>query len=128
VLRLRIYRTKGSMKWEWEKPNCLILNKIGEPAKIPFRGRETSSELSNLNIKLPMGHPEDFLEAFTNLYSFIDTLIAISEGKNLQRDFQGVSDRVRGVTFIHACVESLGNNSMWVEFEDNLFNKLNKVV
>jgi len=118
ALKLRIYGTEGSIEWEQEKPNRLILNKIGEPTKILFRGRETSSKLINSNLTLPMGHPEGFVEAFANLYSsFIEVLLNKKLGKpHPEKNFPDVLDGARGVTFVHTCVESSQRGSIWIDF------------
>ncbi len=67
--------------------------------------------------RLPAGHPEGFIEAFSQLYSDVAELIAASHEQRTASSSAllapGVVDGVRGVRFVHAAVESSQRGAAW---------------
>ena len=119
ALRLRIYASKGAIRWQQENPNYLELYRHGEPRQTLTRGRtEYLSSDAMAATRIPWGHPEGFLEAFANVY--VGAIHAIRCYLNgtpispLAYDFPSVHDGCRGVQFIHRAVESANAGGTWV--------------
>lgn len=117
ALTLRVYGTEGSLSWEQQKPNELLLYAEGEPERVLRRGNPYLSAAAQAATRLPSGHPEGFLEAFANLYrNVIRTVHARKEGREpgeFDLDFPTVLDGARGVHFIEKTVESAASDRKW---------------
>ena len=59
----------------------------------------------------PAGHPEGYLEAFANVYR--NFAQAIRGGKGIEDAFPSVSDGLRGMRFLRACLKS-SKEGAWV--------------
>jgi len=118
ALTIRIYGTKGGLKWEQEHPNWLTLMSQDEPARILKRGNGYLSRAAQHYTRLPPGHPEAFIEAFANIYRAVGRTIAArlsgNEPDPLDRDFPTVEDGARGINFIHTTVRSNAERA-WVD-------------
>ena len=57
-LQVKIYGTKGGLKWEQENPNYLYFLTDDKPLQVLKPGHAYNSELSLGGTKLPPGHPE----------------------------------------------------------------------
>ena len=89
----------------------------GDPA---HRGPDRLRARRRRATRLPMGHPEGFIEAFANLYrDFALALDARRRGEPIDQgelDFPTVRDGVRGMRFLEAVVES-ARTGAWVALE-----------
>jgi hypothetical protein len=73
--------------------------------------------------RLPVGHPEAFIEAFANIYRGAAAAMRSGGGGGgggggVALDFPDVSDGERGVRFIHAVVESSREDQRWVSLRE----------
>ncbi|MFW6308685.1 MAG: Gfo/Idh/MocA family protein [bacterium] len=119
-LKVRIYGEKGSIIWEQESPDYLTVSYIDKPKEILSRGRDDLEPLASDLVRIPAGHPEGLFAAFANMYSnFIDAVVAKKEGNYDpdKFDFPSVEEGVKGVKFIHACVDSSEMGSKWVDLK-----------
>lgn len=119
-LAIRIYGTKGSMKWEQENSTRLQVQFIGKPEQIfTPDGYGIYDNIRQVS-RIPKGHPEGYLEAFANIYkNFTTHLNAVLENKTIEKpDYPTVHDGVKGVQFIYAAVESDKNNAAWTKPSD----------
>jgi len=117
-LKIRIYGTEGAIEWKQENPDILKLSQKNNPIQYLIKGREYLSESAQSATKLPAGHPEGYLEAFSNLYKFyINTLLAKKIGETPKSEwiFTDVIDGARGIKFVHDCVESSKKDSIWID-------------
>lgn len=116
-LNIRVYGAKGGLEWHQMEPNTLIAKWNDRPAEIMRTGGGYLGERSHMNTRLPMGHPEAFVEAFANLYrNFIATLKSIIDGvepKPEYLDFPSVKEGISGMTFIETVVESSASERKW---------------
>jgi predicted dehydrogenase len=121
-LRLRVYGERGGLDWRQEEPNTLILRRADRPAEIQRTGGPTVSEAAKRATRLPMGHPEGFIEAFANLYrDFALALHAARRGEAIDRgvlDFPTERDGVRGMRFLDAVVASARSGG-WAKLESD---------
>jgi predicted dehydrogenase len=110
-LRLRVYGEKGGLDWSHEAPQILTVNWADRPtetlhAGAPYlrRGAQDS--------RLPIGHPEGFIEAFANLYRDFAEHIRTG-GETL---VPGILDGVRGLAFVQRAVAS-SKTRAWVDMD-----------
>ncbi|MFC1539722.1 Gfo/Idh/MocA family protein, partial [Candidatus Latescibacterota bacterium] len=122
-LRIRVYGEKGGIDWVQTEPNTLIAKWNDRPAEIIRTNGAYLSETALMNCRLPMGHPEAFIEAFANVYrNYIFTLKAILDGeepKPEHLDFPNVKDGVRGMAFIESVVEGSKSDMKWTKFKSH---------
>ena len=117
ALRLRIYGEKASIEWAQEHPNSLKFTPFGEPPRLLTRGGLQLSDAAARMTRIPPGHPEGYLEGFSNLYSEIaDTIIARRQGKLPDGEvmFPDLKDGILGMRFIEAVLKSNEMGSVWV--------------
>ena len=121
-LRIMVYGSKKSIGWCQENPNYLRVISDTEPEQVWKRGNPyvaAKSPAAGRCTRTPSGHPEAFLEAFANHYkNFTDTIRAKELKKKpteLELDFPGVDDGVRGMKFIEAVVASSKKGNIWVK-------------
>ena len=120
-LTLRVYASEGAILWKQEDPNYLELYRYGEPRQTLTRGQGYLSESAQNCCRIPIGHPEGYLEAFATVYcGVVEAVRAYIEGSPLKTeeyDFPTVYDGVRGMLFITRAVESCNQGSTWVSME-----------
>jgi predicted dehydrogenase len=113
-LRLRVYGEKGGLDWSQEDPNRLCINWVDQPSQI-LHGAGNAPYLSAANrsaFRLPLGHPEGFIEAFANIYR--DFARAIRAKTELGDLVPSIDAGVRGMAFVKGAVDSSGDGSRWL--------------
>jgi predicted dehydrogenase len=118
-LRLRVYASEGAIVWDQENPNVMEIYRYGELRKVVTRGHgEYLSDVATHSTRIPVGHPEGYLEAFANIYcGAAEAIRKHIEGhpmKTEEYSFPTVYDGLRGMRFITAAVGSANNGSTWV--------------
>jgi len=117
-LALRVYASKGAIKWNQENPNYLELYRYGEPRQTLTRGQGYLSDAAKNATRIPTGHPEGYLEAFATIYvGVVRAVRAHIDGKALkpaEYEFPSVYDGLRGMQFITRAIESCNAGSCWV--------------
>jgi len=120
-LKIRIYGTKAGFSWRQEHPNHLDFTPLGEPPRLITRGGPGSGESAGRITRIPPGHPEGYLEGFSNIYSDTAELISAQvEGREPEADallVPNIRDGFDGMAFITAAVESSHRGGVWVEPE-----------
>lgn len=121
-LAIWVHGENASLEWHQEHPNYLHVRKIDAPEEIWKRGNGyvgAKSAAAGRATRLPSGHPEAFIEAFGNHYSnFASVLQALDEKRKpteLELDFPGVNEGVRGLLFIDAVVKSSKLGGKWLK-------------
>jgi len=116
-LRIRIYGTEASMEWIQENPNYLYVRFGGGPEHVYKHGNGYLEPVAQNASRIPMGHPEAFIEAFANVYVNAARTMAAKIVKEkpgqFDTDFPTVQDGARGVWFIAKSVES-GRKRGWI--------------
>jgi len=119
-VKVRVYGEKGSVLWQQEDCNSLIVKWLDRPAEIYRAGTGYLNSFASHNTRTPAGHPEGYLEAFANLYrNFVLTVHAKKNGETPKPewlDFPGIVDGIRGMAFIENVVASGKSNEKWMEF------------
>ena len=120
-LRLRVFASEGAILWEQENPNYLQLYRYGEPRQTLTRAQGYLSDAAQNSSRIPVGHPEGYLEAFGTIYcGVVEAVRAAIDGNPLTTEdynFPTVYDGVRGMQFITRAVESCDQNSAWVSMK-----------
>jgi predicted dehydrogenase len=118
-LNIRVWGSKAALEWHQENPNYLFVYFPKSPVQIYRRGHVYLSEAAKRATRLPIGHPEAFIEAFGNIYkNAMDTIRAVEAGKQptaLELDFPTVDDGVRGMAFIETVVKSSQSHEKWTQ-------------
>lgn len=118
-LSIRIYGSKGSLRWRQEQPEQLLWTSLGQPTQILVRGTTSANQAAARLSRIPGGHPEGYLEAFASLYSEVaQHLLARRKGEILGADsaasFPTIDDGLRGVQFIEAVQASARTGGRWL--------------
>ena len=120
-LRIRVYGDRGGLEWRQQEPNTLTLKWPDRPGETVRTAGPTLSAAATFNTRLPMGHPEGFIEAFANLYRnfalTLDQRLGDADSTPEYLDFPSVHDGVRGMAFIQAVVQSAASDQKWTEVE-----------
>ena len=97
-------------------PNTLTIGRRGEPDLTlnPGSNIEYLSSAATARCRTPGGHPEGFIEAFSNLYvDFANAVRAYPEP--VDNVCATVGDGVRAMRFIRATINSTNNGSAWTK-------------
>ncbi len=116
-LRLRVYGDKGGLDWGQENPNQLWFTPFGEPKRLLTRNGAGADPVAARLSRTPAGHPEGYLEGFANIYAEAARAIrARQAGEPVPEEvlYPGLSDGLKGMRFVEACVRSARRNSAWV--------------
>jgi predicted dehydrogenase len=118
-VRLRVFGEKASLTWFQEQPNELIHAKLNGRTEVIKRGADDLSEAAKVRTRTPPGHPEGYLEAFSNLYAgFAEAIRARRDGRAptaIGTDIPTAYDGLKGVAFVDAVVDSSEASSQeWV--------------
>jgi predicted dehydrogenase len=117
-LKLRVYGEKAGIEWCQENPNQMWFSELGKPRTLLTRGGAISTPpAASMNVRIPGGHPEGYLEAFATLYSQFAAVIR-GEGKDFAALLPSLADGVEGVEFITASIASSKNNGKWTKFSE----------
>ena len=110
-LRIRVFGTKGSLEWIQNEPEYLRLNPSKGAVKILERGFHDAKVSKNFS-RIKYGHPEGYLDAFSNIYKeFAESLLSNRSKKNFYpNEYEGLET----AKFINACKISSKNKS-WVK-------------
>lgn len=117
-ISIEVYGDKGGLRWEQANPNQLLIMRTGAPIETRFTGLASLHPLAKRAARLPAGHPEAFLEAFSNIYADFAHLIAAhikgAEPDPLAAHIPGLADGVAGLEFIDACLTSTASGT-WAD-------------
>ncbi len=120
-LRLRVYGERGSIEWAQEHPNQLRHAAFGKTAVTISRGGPGAGIAAAHSTRLPGGHPEGYLEAFGQIYRDAAALIrARRDGIEEPPEcalLPSVTDGLRGLRFIEACVKSSSDSCRLVSID-----------
>ena len=116
-LNIRIYGTRRSLAWRQEQPDTLALKDMDGTTTTYSRGSPLLCEAAKCASRLPVGHPEGFVEAMANIY--LETFRAMSAqqdgGPSPTGDFPTVDDGVLGMAFIETVVASAVSDRKWTK-------------
>jgi len=118
--KIRVTGSKASVEWDAVKPNQLIFEVQGEPARTLERGAGYLYPEALSEDRIGGGHPEGLFEAWSNLYMRFGMAMdrATNGGKVGEEEFwyPDVRAGYEGVKYVNKCVESADNGAVWVEY------------
>ncbi|WP_424952741.1 Gfo/Idh/MocA family protein [Deinococcus sp.] len=116
-LSLQVFGSEGSLAWRQEEPNRLVFWPADGPQQLLTRGSPHLSPSALAASRLPTGHPEGFLGAFSNIYRGVaEALFARQEGRAAIPEiaqFPDLMDGLRGVRMIEDTVRSAHSREKW---------------
>jgi len=122
ALRIRIYGDKASLAWDQEFPEVLEMMNLDGTSTIFKKGTPALCTEARKASKLPPGHPEGLICAFSNIYSA--AFRAMHCVKNNQPpcsggisgwDFPGIDEGITGIAFVEAILKSSKSSKKWTE-------------
>lgn len=128
-LGILVAGTKGSLEWNQEEPERLVIRLVNQPDRVYWRGAVTAGDgflpkdmpaelLAEPTI--PAGHPEGFHDAFARLHrGFEADVRRWKAGKPFACDgtkYANVEDGWTGLAFIETAVKSAASNGKWIKF------------
>ena len=118
-LQLRVYGEKAGLEWRQDNPNYMWFTEFGKPTQLLTRGGAISQPpAASMNVRIPGGHPEGYLEAFATLYSQFAAVIR-GEGKAVcAACCRRLADGVEGIEFITASIASSKADGKWTKFSE----------
>ena len=117
-LQLRVYGDKGGLEWRQDNPNYMWFTEFGKPKQLLTRGGSISTPAAaSMNVRIPSGHPEGYLEAFATIYSQFAAVIR-GEGSDYESLLTSLADGIEGMQFIVASVQSSQNESRWTRLTE----------
>jgi predicted dehydrogenase len=119
-LSIHVYGTKQGLSWNQENPNYLVCKTLDGYSTTYSKGSRGSNVLCDSALiasRLPLGHPEGFIEAFANIYlEAFKAIRAQSTNKPLLTvDYPTVDDGVTSMSFIETVITSARSNEKWVK-------------
>jgi predicted dehydrogenase len=117
-LTIGVYGDKGSLEWNGELNDYLVYSEFGKPPQTLTRGGPGADAVSNYASHMPAGHPEGYVEGFSQLYSNaaeqIWARLEKREPNPLALWTPTVEDGAVGLKFVSACVASSKANGRWM--------------
>jgi len=122
ALRIRIYGDKAGLAWDQEFPEVLEMMNPDGTSTIFKKGIPALCTEARKASKLPPGHPEGLICAFSNIYSA--AFRAMHCVKNNQSpcsggisgwDFPGMDDGITGIAFVEAILKSSKSSEKWIK-------------
>jgi len=117
-LQLRVYGEKAGLEWRQDNPNYMWFTEFGKPKQLLTRGGAISSPpAASMNVRIPSGHPEGYLEAFATLYHQFAEVIR-GKGQDFEPLLPSLADGVEGMEFIMASVASSKADGKWTKLSE----------
>ena len=102
-LRIRIFGSKGSIEWIQNDPTYLKFNPSRGAVRILERGFHEAS-ISKKFSRIKYGHPEGYLDAFSNIYR--EFAISVKSKKKKRTFYPNEEEGYETAKFIDACKKS----------------------
>jgi predicted dehydrogenase len=121
-LTLCVYGERGGLRWSHEDPNRLTLSSLDGSTTI-LHGAANLTALSDgarATFRLPLGHPEGYIEAFANIYRDFAAAVRVGDATARHRSAVPTIDAgVRGMAFVDAAVRSSHEGSVWTRIDES---------
>lgn len=118
ALKIEIYGDQASLFWYQEQPNTLTIKRRGEPDQVLHANTPYLGEAAQSVARTPAGHPEGYIEAFSNLYVAFAADVRAYPAMPESPAYATIEDGVAALRFIRASLTSSENNSAWTRLAD----------
>jgi len=115
-LTLRVWGETGGLGWTHESPDRLVWEHDGEGTRILHAGGTGLYPSVLSACRLPVGHPEGFIEAFANLYRSFAKAVG-GQRACLDDELPGINAAVRGMAFVETAIAS-SRERRWLALEE----------
>ncbi len=126
-LGILVAGTKGTLRWQQEEPEKVVIHLSDQPDRVYWRGaiaagdgflpKDDELEALLKEPTVPSGHPEAFHDAFARLHRFFEADIRRwKAGQPLApagSNYASIHDGWTGMAFIAACLESSRQHGAW---------------
>ena len=124
---IEVCGTTGSLVWNQENPDYLILKRNGQAVAVYQRNACKMTPIAGSLCRVPGGHPEAYLEGFGNVYKQVAAEIeALENGTALTENplarAPGIIVGMMGNVFIERCQTSSAQGGAILTFDHPLFN------
>ncbi len=116
-LDLAIYGSRGGLNWRQETPDALWFAPLGDSPRVIRRGDVRLGAVASKATRVPMGHPEGYLEAFANLYADFAGAIHAHRTGECGPDvspFPTIEDGLDGMRFVRTALASSRAGGVWL--------------
>jgi predicted dehydrogenase len=118
-IKVRVYGDQAGLEWRHEEMNYLKFTPYGEAPRRLSRSGAGSLPVAARASRVPAGHPEGYIEGFTQLYTdFAEQIAAKIERRKPDPASllaPGIGEGVEGMRFIESVLKSSRRNSSWVK-------------
>lgn len=118
-LRIRVFGETGSLHWDQERPDLLLIQADNAPYRTLRRGEDYLCDAARHASRTKAGFPEGFFGAFANVYSDAAEVIGARRAGRapdpLATSFATARDGVIAMKFIEAAVASSRNGAAWTD-------------
>lgn len=112
---IRVFGSKGGLRWHQEFPNQLYYSPIGQSTQILERGDPSLYPKAIAASRIAIGHAEGMFGAFGNVYSALHgALSGTKDGLGIG-DFPSVEDGADMVRAVHASAKSAEEGGIWTK-------------
>jgi predicted dehydrogenase len=112
---MRVFGTKGGLRWHQEMPNQLYFSPLGQPTRTLERGDDKLYPAAITASRIAIGHAEGMFGAFGNIYRNLHTAITAREVPTENANYPTVWDGSDMVRAVHAAAASAARQGAWVE-------------
>jgi predicted dehydrogenase len=119
-LRLRIYGDKAGIEWQQMEPNSLWLKPLDGAAQLLRTGVGGTGTEAAAATRVPAGHPEGYIEAFSNIYREFAQLLATGGKVSAGNAVPGIRAALRGMAFVETAVASSEAGNQWRELPQGM--------
>jgi len=120
-LLIQIYGEHGALEWRQMEPNNLIERRGGDAFRVHRAGVDKPlCEEALARCRTPSGHPEGYLEAFANLYTFFAAAIRAGDAPSAH-GVPGIAEALRGMAFLEAAIASGKADGAWTDIKAPAF-------
>lgn len=118
-LRIRVFGETGSLHWDQECPDMLVLQADNAPYRTLRRGEDYLCEAARYASRTKAGNPEGYFGAFANVYADAAEVVAARRERRTPNphaaSFATARDGVIAMKFIEAAVASSRNGGAWTD-------------
>lgn len=111
-LTLKVHGTAATLSWNHEDSGCLRIDHANGHSETLWAGQGIVP-----GTRLPIGHPEGFIEAFANIYSDFAMIVRSGTGKPGQ-PLPGIAEGVRSMRFVERAASASRTRQGWVALAD----------
>lgn len=114
---IRVYGDRGGLRWRQEQPEVLEMLSLDGATRTFVRGGPGVGDDATAGSRIPVGHPEGFIEAFANIYRGAADLVRAARTEREPSKLGVLTPTAvegrRGVRFIELCVRSAQHEAAW---------------